>query len=64
MIKVNPHWRYKSSIHEFVFQIEIRLRLLRQAILGRPIIYGCIFKSGIEIEGNGVYVANNQLIRK
>lgn len=42
----------------------IRLRLILWAILGRPIIYGCKFKHGLELtkDNRNVYVAKNSFV--
>jgi len=39
-------------------QVRLKLKLIAWALLGRPIIYNCNFKSGIHIDGRNVLIAD------
>ena len=46
--------------------MKIRIRLIWQAILGKPIIYGCRLRASVmpdafEVMGKDTYIANNHL---
>ena len=53
-----------SRRHYRLLDMLNRVRLIWWAILGRPIIYGCKFKGGLELnkDNRNVYIIKNEFL--